>query len=187
MVECYATVPDISCWIEFETVNSGGKKEDLPEMPTTLIDFSKSYQVGKNGNRPIDIINAPIRLITTRWIYDRNSRILFTSDMYSHIWQDDIDGPWVTGEDNVTTPDFVRSFLLNTRYWWLEGAATESIRTGIADVIKRCDIETIAPGYGTILRGREMAERQFSMLDDVLAGLDRGAVKPRYIPRGMER
>ena len=35
--------------------------------------------------------------------------------------------------------------------------------------------------------GRELVERQFSVLDEVLRDLDRSVVNPRYIPRDMER
>ena len=132
-------------------------------------------------------MNAPIRLINTRWIYDEATRTLFTSDMFSHIWQERAVGPWLLDEDDVTTTPFVRSFLLNTRYWWLEGARTDSIRKGIAEVFERYEIETIAPGYGAILCGRHLVEQQFTVLDEVLAGLDRKVVKPGYVALGLER
>ena len=121
------------------------------------------------------------------WIYDESTRTLFSSDMFSHVWQDDPEGPWAVEEETVTTSAFVRSFLLNTRYWWLEGVDTGTVRKGIADVFHLYDIENIAPGYGAILMGRELVERQFSVLDDVLRDLDRSVVNPRYIPRDMER
>ena len=87
----------------------------------------------------------------------------------------------------MTTSAFVRSFLLNTRYWWLEGVETGPMRKGIADVFDSYDIENLAPGYGAILLGREQVERQFTVLDDVLRDLDRSVVSPRYVPRNMER
>ncbi len=188
VVECYSTTPDVAHWIEFEAVDSDGREKNVPALPTILVGASQNYQVGKGGNRPIAAFNPPVRLISTRWIYDETTRTLFSSDMFTHVWQDSAGGPWlVEDDDKVTTSAFVRSFLLNTRYWWLEGAETESLRRAVADVFDRYDIETIAPGYGTILRGRALVERQFSVLDDVLRGLDRRVVKPRYVPRGMER
>ena len=150
--------------------------------------MSEGCQVGKSGKRPVDAFSAPIRLISTHWIYDETTRTLFSSDMFSHVCQDSPEGPWlVEDDDGITTYDFVRSFLLNTRYWWIEGAETESLRRGVAEVFERYDIETIAPGYGTILRGRALVERQFSVLDDILRNLDRSNIEPRYVPRGLER
>ena len=81
----------------------------------------------------------------------------------------------------------LRSFLLNTRYWWLEGAPTGAIRHGIADVFDRCDVETIAPGYGCILRGRKVVARHVRMLDEILESLDRSVATSRYVGRDEER
>ena len=135
-------------------------------------------------------MNAPIRLINTTWIYDETTKTLFSSDMFSHLWGDREDGPWLLGgneDDDATDFAFVRSFLLNTRYWWIEGANLSPIRKAVADVYDRFDIETIAPGYGTIVSGRRHVDKQFEVLDDVLEQLDRTNVAPAYVPRGLER
>jgi hypothetical protein len=77
--------------------------------------------------------------------------------------------------------------MLNTRYWWLEGAPTDSIRRGIGDVFDRHDVETIAPGYGCILRGRKVVARHVQMLDEILKSLDKSVAVSRYVPRDEER
>jgi hypothetical protein len=189
VVECFSQGrEDMDFWFDFELEEFGPKKEEDKLFPTTILGAELQCHVGGNTSRPIIGINAPIRLISTMWIYDEGTRTLFSSDMFSHVWQDNPEGPWlVVDDDKVTTSAFVSSFLLNTRYWWIEGIDTTTIRAGIADVFDRCDIETLAPGYGTILRGRELVERQFSVLDEVLRDMDRSVVKSRYIPRDMER
>lgn len=186
VVECYSNVPEIESWIEFETVDPDAA--DHPHVATTLLERGDFCQVSIGKNHPIDVLNAPIRLISTRWIYEPESKILFSSDMFSHVWHDYEEGPWVLdGLDNVTDEAFVRSFLLNTRYWWIEGATIDSARRNVAKVFEDYDIETLAPGYGTILRGRDQVERQFTVLDNVLRDLDRSRIKPQYVPRGLER
>lgn len=187
VVECFSNVPDIEDWIEFETLRD---EERSPILKTTLIGRGDHSRVKLGPSRIVDVLNAPIRLISTRWIYDEESKILFSSDMFSHVWSDRDDGPWMLGdneEDGVTDFSFVRSFLLNTRYWWIEGANLSPIRKAVAEVYDRFDIETIAPGYGTILNGRRHVDRQFEVLDDVLDQLDRKKVAPAYVPRGLER
>ncbi len=77
--------------------------------------------------------------------------------------------------------------MLNTRYWWLEGAPTNSIRRGIDNVFDKCDVETIAPGYGCILLGRKLVERHYQMLDDFLAACDKSKMESRYVTRDEER
>lgn len=182
--QCLSPVPDIGEWLEFEATGANGGGEDAPLLRAALLKPRHPFEIGE---RRIEVINAPIRLISTRWVYDEATRILFTSDMFTHLWREAAEGPWILEEDDATTPAFVRSFLLNTRYWWLEGARTSGIRKGVAEVFERYDIEAIAPGYGAILRGRQLVERQFAVLDEVLAGLDRGVVEPRYVPLGLER
>jgi hypothetical protein len=85
--------------------------------------------------------------------------------------------------DEASTDAHLQSFLLNTRYWWLEGGKTTELRRKLAAIVEKYEIDTIAPGYGRILRGRAMVERQFAMFDEVLARLDKGVIAPRYVDR----
>ncbi|MFY0610006.1 MAG: hypothetical protein JXQ99_00670 [Hyphomicrobiaceae bacterium] len=187
VVQGYSRVPDIQVWLEFESLTRAGGK-GLPKIPTTST-ATNPVQVGQTGKRMLSAFTAPIRLISTFWIYDPLTKTLFTSDMFSHIWQDEPEGPWVltNADDTVTSTDFVRSFLLNTRYWWLDGAALATIRAGVAEVFKTYDIETIAPGFGAVLKGPDIVERQFSVLDEILRDADRTKVEPYYVPRSMQR
>lgn len=187
VVECYSNVPDIEDWVEFETLRG---EERNPILKTTLLERGERTSVMLGPNRKIHVINAPIRLISTRWIFDEESKILFSSDMFSHVWNHIEDSPWQIGdneEDNVTDFPFVRSFLLNTRYWWIEGANMAPVRKAVRDVFEQFDIQAIAPGYGTIFRGRRHVERQFGVLDEVLEKLDRKHVTPAYVQRGLLR
>ena len=86
-----------------------------------------------------------------------------------------------------TSPGDLRSFMLNTRYWWLEGAPTDKIRRGIDAVFEKWDIETIAPGYGCILRGKKLVTRHYQMLDDFLKACDKSRMVSRYVTRDEER
>lgn len=187
VVECFSNVPDIEDWVEFETLRG---QERNPTLKTTLLPRGEYSRVQIGSGRTLDVLNAPIRLISTRWIYDEETKVLFSSDMFSHVWHDSEEGPWLLGdneEDDVTDFAFVRSFLLNTRYWWIEGANLSPVRKAVNDVFERFDIQTIAPGYGTMLRGRKHVERQFEVLDEVLERLDRTNIRPAYVPRGLER
>jgi hypothetical protein len=185
VIQCYSGNPDANLWVDF-----GGRSDAVGQqlkpysLKTTLVARKQTLYVGHDQSRAIEAFQAPIRLIGTRWIYDGATRTLFTSDSFSHEWSNTPTGPWTTSaDDNTTTPDHIRSFLLNTRYWWLEGGDTDSLRRKIAEVFDRYDIETIAPGYGRVLRGRELVERQFAMFDEVLRRLDRSAVSPSYVDR----
>jgi flavorubredoxin len=183
---CYTSNIDAALWFDFGAKAEG--RDILKSMKVTAVTRTDTIQLGK-GERAIDVMQAPIRLIATRWLYDRATCTLFSSDMFTHVWRDTAAGPWiVTDADNdPTSLAEVRSFMLNTRYWWLEGAPTDSIRRGIGNVFETYDIETIAPGYGCILRGRNVVERHYRMLDEFLKACDKSRMVSLYVTRDEER
>ena len=182
---CYTSNVDAALWFDFGAKANG--RSVLESMKVTAVTRADTIRLGQR-DRAIDVMQAPIRLIATRWLYDRATRTLFSSDMFTHVWRARESGPWiVTDEDDRTSARELRSFLLNTRYWWLEGAPTGSIRRGIAEVFEKCDVETIAPGYGCILHGRAVVARHVAMLDEVLASLDKSVATSRYVGRDEER
>jgi hypothetical protein len=183
--QCYTSNIDAALWFDFGTKADG--RNVLESMRVTAVSRADTIEVGKNG-RPIDVMQAPIRLIATRWLYDRSTRTLFSSDLFTHVWRDHASGPWLVTDENDTGAGCdLRSFMLNTRYWWLEGAPTGRIRRGIDAIFDSCDIETIAPGYGCILRGSKVVARHYRMLDEFLKACDKGVAVSRYISRDEER
>jgi flavorubredoxin len=183
--QCYTSNVDAALWFDFGAKADG--RSILESMRITAVTRADTIEIGKTG-RPIDVMQAPIRLIATRWLYDRATRTLFSSDLFTHVWRDHAHGPWVvTEEADSTTARDLRSFMLNTRYWWLEGAPTDQIRRGIGEVFDKFDVETIAPGYGCILRGRKVVERHYRMLDDFLKACDKSVAVSRYVFRDEER
>lgn len=180
---CYLPQANAALWLDF----------DLPEA-RAQIELTSSILRGRlemalgSAGRTLVGFTAPLRLINTVWVYDPASLTLFTADSFSHVWHETPRGPWsIDNDPSISEAVLLRSFLLNTRYWWLEGAATGALREGIAAVFEEFPIETIAPGYGAVLRGRETVERQFKVLDDVLRDLDRSRVRPGYVSRALER
>jgi flavorubredoxin len=188
---CYTSNIDAALWFDFGAKANG--RDILESMKVSAVARADTIQLGKK-DRVVDVMQAPIRLIATRWLYDRATRTLFSSDMFTHVWRDTATGPWIVQEtdkdsadnDPTSTRD-IRSFMLNTRYWWLEGAPTDSIRRGIGNVFDTYDIETIAPGYGCILRGRNVVARHYRMLDEFLKACDKSVAVSRYVTRDEER
>jgi flavorubredoxin len=182
---CYTSNVDAALWFDFGAKAQG--RDILQSMKVTAVTRADTIRLGQ-ADRAIDVMQAPIRLIATRWLYDRATRTLFSSDMFTHVWRAREDGPWIVSEDDDTTSARdLRSFLLNTRYWWLEGAPTDSIRRGIGEIFDKHDVETIAPGYGCVLSGRKVVARHYRMLDEILKGLDKRVAVSRYVGRDEER
>jgi hypothetical protein len=183
--QCYTSNIDAALWFDFGAKTDG--RDILESMKVVAVTRADTIELGKQG-RAIDVMQAPIRLIATRWLYDRATKTLFSSDLFTHVWRDAATGPWVVTErDDATTPGELRSFMLNTRYWWLEGAPTDSIRRGIDAVFDKYDVETIAPGYGCILSGRKVVARHYKMLDEFLKASDKSRMVSRYVTRDEER
>src|ERR1700694_305845 len=64
--QCYTSNVDAALWFDFGAKANG--RSILDSMPITAVTRSDTIQLGKNG-RPIDVMQAPIRLIATRWLY----------------------------------------------------------------------------------------------------------------------
>jgi hypothetical protein len=185
--ECFTGNPDAAFWFDFGAGSDSGQNT-LDQLNITTISREETIPIGAQG-RPVVVYQAPIRLIATRWIHDAATKTLFTSDMWTHTWRETPDGPWIIqdGDDDPTDFDHVRSFLLNTRYWWLEGVDTATLRKGIDKILSKHDIETIAPGYGCILRGKKTVAKHMQLVDDVLKSLDKSVAVSRYVGRDEER
>src|SRR6266481_6785071 len=112
---CYTSNIDAALWFDFGAKADG--RSILDAMPVTAVTRSDTIQLGSEG-RPIDVMQAPIRPIATRWLYDRATRTLFSSDMFTHVWRDTQKGPWIVteGDNDSTSLRDMRSFMLNTRY-----------------------------------------------------------------------
>src|SRR5215510_6075966 len=135
---CYTSNVDAALWFDFGAKAKG--RDILESMKVTAVTRADTIKLGKK-DRAIDVMQAPIRLIATRWLYDRVTRTLFSSDLFTHVWRDRALGPWVVDEETDTTTEReLRSFMLNTRYWWLEGAPTDAIRRGIDAVFDKYDV-----------------------------------------------
>jgi hypothetical protein len=183
--QCYTSNIDAALWFDFGAKDNG--RSILESMKVVAVTRADTILLGK-GERAIDVMQAPIRLIATRRLYDRATKTLFSSDLFTGIWRDAATDPWlVTEDDDTSTLRDMRSFMLNTRYWWLEGAPTDTIRRGIGEVFDKYDVETIAPGYGCILSGRKVVERHFKMLDEFLKASDKSRMVSRYVTRDEER
>jgi flavorubredoxin len=183
--QCYTSNVDAALWFDFGAKSDG--RSILESMRVTAVARVDTIEIGKQG-RPVAVVQAPIRLIATRWLYDGATRTLFSSDLFTHVWRDRASGPWVvTDANDTTTLSELRSFMLNTRYWWLEGAPTDAIRRGIDEIFETYDIETIAPGYGAMLCGYKVVARHYEMLDEFLRTCDKSQAVSRYVSRDEER
>ena len=93
--QCYTSNTDAALWFDFGAKQNG--RSILDAMPVTAVTRADTIWLGKQG-RGIDVMQAPIRLIATRWLYDRATRTLFSSDLFTHVWRAHAHGPWIVTE-----------------------------------------------------------------------------------------
>src|SRR5499425_583116 len=100
--QCYTSNVDAALWFDFGAKVDG--RSILGSMPVTAVTRADTIELGKIG-RPVDVMQAPIRLIATRWLYDRATRTLFSSDLFTHVWRPHADGPWVVTDADKNSAD----------------------------------------------------------------------------------
>src|SRR5262249_46629895 len=102
---CYATTLDSLPWPDLPSPSPGGTP---PDIASQVLRGGMRLDPSGVGRRPMVGFTAPLRLLNTAWIYDEVSKILFSSDMFTHVWSDKIEGPWLMeGDDGVTSNAFV--------------------------------------------------------------------------------
>lgn len=163
-------------WIYFRSAT--GPSSAVGRFESRVFDDDTRLALGPA--REVAVINARLKLLATAWLYDPATKVLFSSDTFSHALADDPDERIVTAANDRTTPEAVREHLL-LKFDWLEGADTEPLRAFVDGVFRDHDVETIAPSHGCILQGRDVIARHRAMLDDVLRDAGRA---PATVPGG---
>jgi hypothetical protein len=157
-------------WTDFLPRAEAGFAPGIDATQVVVLQSEQVLHVDAGRRRAVDVFSPVLRLLPTHWAYDRATRTLFTSDMFSHVARPTAAGPWVvTAEDDTTSLQDVRDHMLGTRYWWLADADTAGIARELAATFARHDVERIAPGYGGVLEGRDVVERHLGMVQTVVA------------------
>ncbi len=110
---CYTSNIDAALWFDFGAKAEG--RDILKSMKVTAVTRADTIRLGK-GERAIDVMQAPIRLIATRWLYDRATKTLFSSDMFTHVWRDTATGPWIVTEADNDPTSLARRALLHAEH-----------------------------------------------------------------------
>jgi flavorubredoxin len=127
-------------------------------------------EISVGGERRVTVIDAKLKLLATAWLYDHETRVLFTSDSFSHAPAPAPGGRVLTEpQDDITLEDVAGH--LRTKFDWLEGADTEPLRRFLDDVFSTFDVQNIAPTFGCVLAGGPLVERHVSLVDEALRDL----------------
>jgi glyoxylase-like metal-dependent hydrolase (beta-lactamase superfamily II) len=189
VVKLYAAVPDPTRWIACgRRAKPPGSSADpvLDSLQTELIGPGDTVFIGTHQDRRLEVLRAPLRPLSTHWVYDCDTATLFTSDTFTHAWRETPEGPWqiTCQQDDPTDELGVWDYLAHARFWWLPGARTDALQDELAAVFSRHDVATLAPAFGCVLRGRQVVKRHWGMLADILAA---APSEPAARPPGCDR
>jgi flavorubredoxin len=115
------------------------------------------------------IIPSLIRLLTMFWVYDKQSKTMFTSDLFGHVSvASPDDRPVVDSlEADDTTYEQVRDHTL-MRYHWLPMATTEPLIAWLEKIFDTYEIEVIAPTSGCVLVGAPVVRKHYELMVELL-------------------
>jgi hypothetical protein len=164
-----------SFWLNFRPEFPDDDGDGLRAARAGELRTGLPISLGSAGERELELVVPPLRLLPNPWLYDAATRTMFTVDVFTWVWRAEDRGPWVLtdADDDPTTADTVERALLHNRFWWLAGADTARLRRALAAVFDRYEIEIIAPDYGCALAGAGVVSRHYQLLDDVLAAAAR--------------
>jgi hypothetical protein len=164
-----------SFWLNFRPEFPDDESDGLRAARAGELSTGVPITLDSAGERRLELVVPPLRLLPNPWLYDPATRTMFTVDVFTWVWRSEDRGPWVLtdDDDDPTTAETVERALLHNRFWWLAGADTARLRRALAAVFERYEIENIAPDYGCALAGAGIVRRHYQLLDDVLAAVAR--------------
>jgi flavorubredoxin len=107
--------------------------------------------------RTVEMLAAPLRILTTFWVYDSGTRTLFTSDSFGHMLAGDVDESRVVAGDAAPDLERVQAHLF-AKFGWLERAIKTKLIERLDAVFEDRVVEIIAPAHGRVLRGAALVE-----------------------------
>ena len=107
------------------------------------------------GFPEIQILQAPLRMLGTSWLWERGSSTLFTTDSFNIDMFESPDDPiFRSTSDFIPSPDFIRKTLLQ-KFDWLALADMDMIKSDWDLLFQRVAPAAIAPIHGRIQIGDE--------------------------------
>lgn len=115
------------------------------------------------------IIPPLLRLLGMFWVYDKQSRTMFTSDLFGHVSVASTSEPPIVDDlaEDDTTYETVRKHTL-MRYHWLPMATTEPLIAWMEDVFDTYEVEVVVPTSGAVLVGARVVKKHYDLMIELL-------------------
>ena len=181
-LDCIGNVGPISERLEVEGVFAGGNTNpfdafDAVESARATVRVHVGKRTGAapialSESRSLEVLDAPLRLLATYWVFDAATGTLFTSDSFGHQLVDSTDSRRVVTDDDECVPHVVEQYLL-AKFGWIAEADTTPVRAALEAVFANRKVEIIAPTNGCAIVGRAAVAAHYEAVQGVLARLSR--------------
>jgi hypothetical protein len=115
-------------------------------------------EFGSEFSNRFSIIDPPLRLLNTAWIYDKVTGTLFTSDSFIHGLLTEDEGKKANAilRDDEAISDFrAVARVLSAKFEWLTRADTSALINELRAIFREYDVRNIAPGLGRVFVGSD--------------------------------
>ena len=142
------------------------------ERPMTVpeqIDRRKiGAEVELTPQRRLTVLEAVVRNIASYWLFDPETRTLFTSDFLTHGVRSEPGGASVIDDPaDLPETEIVRA-AATAKFWFLPMSSPGLLARRVKDIFTALEPEIVAPAYGSALRGREVVERHLRAVLEVM-------------------
>lgn len=179
---------ELNRWLDFggewRQPNGTGKMQDAHLRTLAGQPYAPIGDGEGPNDRKLKIVRTKLQLLPISWLYDEDTRTMFTADSFTHVWRTDSSVPFhVVEMEPFLSAEQLADFLVETRFWWLAGADTQPLLDDIAEIRGSHSIECIAPAFGCILSGRAVVDHHLNLMEAALALLaERPSVGVDLIP-----
>jgi flavorubredoxin len=121
------------------------------------------------GSDRLLVLPAPLRILATFWVYDRETRTLFTTDVFGHTSVKSPDESPVRSSlaEDDTTYESAKAQVL-AKFPWVAYANNKPIDEKLTQLFAERPVEIIAPMHGAVLRGEALVNKHLELLHRVL-------------------
>lgn len=147
--------------------------EQMRSFGATQIPAQPGSRIAVGGARVLEVVQTPLRMLSTTWYHDAASGALFCSDLFTDAMHGADDEAVIrnpAGPDGLV-PAMRRHLLL--RYDWLAYSELSTIIADLRALLARFDIAILAPSRGCPVVGKAAVEERISALLTVLDDLAR--------------
>lgn len=154
---------DISPLDFFDAIDEANAEAQVRAFADVTLDWVRPGSFIDAGKFRIDVLRPSIRVLATHWLYEVETRTLFSSDFLGFIPTDRPTGPVAAPltADNCSVA-LIKDHIA-AKFDWLRGANSAPIVKELEAVMADRPVERICPSYGCMIEGRRDVEAIWEM------------------------